>query len=101
MLLVLGELAVQLRQRQVELALDWIPREQNIEADALTNADYSAFDQEKRIILDVEHLPFLILPKLTKVADLLREEIVSRRAAPLQGAQLSRRKRLRESDPWR
>ena len=57
MLLVLGELAVQLRQRQVELALDWIPREQNIEADALTNADFSALDQEKRINLDVEHCP--------------------------------------------
>ena len=35
--LILIELAAQLQHRPVELSLEWVPREQSEEADALTN----------------------------------------------------------------
>ena len=48
MLVILGELAAQLRALNAELSLEWVPRLQNEEADALTNGDFSAFRPEHR-----------------------------------------------------
>ena len=40
---ILMELVCQLQKRQYHLDLQWIPRLQNIEADALTNGDFEGF----------------------------------------------------------
>ena len=37
LVVILTEMAVQLQSRKLELDLDWIPRNQNKEADAITN----------------------------------------------------------------
>ena len=52
-LVILTEFAAQLKSRHAELDLAWVPRDQNEEADALTNGDYSAFNPSLRIDIDV------------------------------------------------
>ena len=41
----------------------WVPRLQNVEADALTNLDFRHFSTEKRIQVSLEELPFEVLPQ--------------------------------------
>ena len=79
LVLVLAEFAAQLRHRRAELDLLWIPREQNEPADALTNDRLELFDAGKEVKVEVESLPFLVLPELIKVADALYAEVRKRR----------------------
>ena len=46
---VLLELAEQLRRREMVLNLEWAPRGQNTEADALTNGNFAAFSEARRV----------------------------------------------------
>ena len=83
MLVILGELAVQLRKRNLQLQLDWAPRLQNEEADALTNGDFTAFRAENRINIDLLALKFEVMDKLMEVAEGIYEEIRERRRGPV------------------
>ena len=104
MFVILGELAVQLRALNMDLSLDWVPRLQNEEADALTNQDFSSFQQKNRVEIKLDEMPWKILPKLAKLAEDLYAEVSQRRNAPEvperrpagQGAV----RKLRERDPW-
>ena len=105
MLLVLGELAVQLREKDLQLQLEWAPRLQNEEADALTNGDFSAFRAENRITMDPDKLPFKVLPDLVRVAGAIHEDICERRAGRRGAAadgknDKGKKRKLRERDPW-
>ena len=101
MLLVLGELAVQLRDRNLQLHLEWAPRLQNEEADALTNGDFSAFRNENRVSIDPATLSFNILPQLERVSEELHSDIVRRRAEKCtKGARQAKKVKLKERDPW-
>ena len=102
LLVVLGELAVQLRCRNLHLDLDWVPRDQNTEADALTNGDFGGFAPERRVEIDPARLDFKILPELLKAADDLFENIAARRNGGRQKDQGARwrKPKLRERDPW-
>eukprot|EP00971_Amphidinium_carterae_P049637 978592-Amphidinium_carterae.1 len=55
--LVLMEVAEQLEEMDISLSLEWKPREQNQEADALTNSDFSLFDPSLRVEVDLQALP--------------------------------------------
>ena len=66
LILILGVLATKLRERNLGLQLEWEPREQNEEADALTNGDFNAFDSKRRITVGSASLDFKILPDLRK-----------------------------------
>ena len=75
------EVAAQCHSRLLQPSVQWIPRMQNVEADALTNEEFDAFDLQNRIPIDVAQLPLLILPKLLQHGeqflaqrDLLKEE---------------------------
>ena len=46
------EMAAQLQAREAELDFQWIPRNQNEEADGLTNEDFSQFDPSRRIMVE-------------------------------------------------
>ena len=46
------QLAWTLHKRDLDLRLDWLPRLQNREADALTNEDFSGFNPSLRV--DIE-----------------------------------------------
>eukprot|EP00971_Amphidinium_carterae_P268518 5327105-Amphidinium_carterae.1 len=50
--LVLIELGDKLEELDLDLNLHWVPRDQNTEADALTNGVFYGFDLDKRIHID-------------------------------------------------
>ena len=79
LVLILAEFAAQLRHRRAELDLQWLPREQNEAADALTNGRLEAFDRDREVKVDVSSLPFLVLPDMIRVADALYEDVRKRR----------------------
>lgn len=58
LILILGVLATQLRERNLGLQLEWEPREQNEEADALTNGGFNAFDSKRRSAVGSASLDF-------------------------------------------
>ena len=62
--LLVMELSCQLGMHRLELDLSWAPRDQNEEADALTNEDFEGFSANNRIEVDVEKLPFIVLGRL-------------------------------------
>ena len=73
--IVVMEVAMQLRRINLELDLRWIPRGQNVAADALTNREFAGFDPAKRIEKNFEDIQFMVLDKLMKIAGELDEEI--------------------------
>ena len=98
------EFAEQLKARDLELDLEWVPRGQNEEADALTNGEYSSFSSERRIMVKVEDLPFKILPRMVTIADELYADVKARREkAPKDAARAKKagpKDRLTVRDPW-
>lgn len=67
--LVLMELALHLQKARANLDLQWIPREQNTEADALSNEEFEGFDESKRIPVKLEEPDFITLRKLMDMAE--------------------------------
>ena len=53
----------------VRCELDWRPRDANVEADQLTNSDFSAFSIERRIKVEWEDLSFPIVDLLMKYSE--------------------------------
>ena len=107
LVIVLTEFAAQLRRLRLDLSLQWIPRNQNEEADALTNQDFVAFIPENRIGVDISELNFMVLDEMFAVADSLYADMRARREkaksvdGPLTpGSGASRPAPLRERDPW-
>jgi hypothetical protein len=103
--LVMMELAHQLATRGIELDIAWRPREENIEADALTNHDFSAFSPERRIHVDWKSVSFGVLGGLIAKAESyygqlkeLKQGLKGPPAKQQQGK--AKKKRLRETEPW-
>ncbi len=59
---ILMEIAVVCHRKGIELHLYWLPREQNIEADALSNQDCHLFKPENEI--KVDNLKFWCMDEL-------------------------------------
>ncbi len=70
-----AELAAQLRTRSMALNLGWVPRDQNEEADALTNGDFASFDVKLRTNVNVTEISWLILPRMLEVAEQIYEQV--------------------------
>eukprot|EP00971_Amphidinium_carterae_P166072 3291681-Amphidinium_carterae.1 len=108
--LVLLEVAEQLEVRDISLNLAWVPREENTEADALTNEDFSSFEEHNRVEVDLGRLPLKVLRDLQHDAtslfeDMRAEKSRRRGAGALGGPVPSRRVRkrsggLRAVAPW-
>lgn len=62
--LLLMELTEGLRFRDLKLYLEWIRREDNIEADALSNEDWGDFNEELREIRRPERIGWKVLDEL-------------------------------------
>ncbi len=58
---ILMELAAQSEALGVRLALDWVPRDWNQEADSLSNGVTDGFDPTRRIHIDWARVPWLVL----------------------------------------
>ena len=99
--LVLMEFAEQMEERGIEPDLVWVPRDLNQPADDLTNSEFSVFDVNKRIHIEMAKVEWLLLPRLMTEATEIRR---SRKEDNKKVAVLGKRKRLgtrlRERDPW-
>ena len=91
---------------QLPLVLRWAPREQNVEADALTNEDFSMFSEQHRIHVSESSIKFCMLQELLEVGselfgvpqEVLKEQRQLAQAATL--SKLPKGKRLKITDPW-
>ena len=106
--LVLIELACQLETRGIDMNIQWVPREENQEADDLTNARFDKFDVHARIPVDYDKLEWIILDKLLVEYKGYYEGLAARRAEYGTGVGQGRRRPgklagllgLRATDPW-
>ena len=102
---ILSELATQLKEAGLELDLGWIPRDQNIPADSLTNCIFDGFSESKRIKVKFEDLKWIVLDELMAKAGDLDSEV--KLAKTSKGGKASARKMLnvkrgetKWKDPW-
>ena len=80
----------------------WAPREQNVEADRLTNGDFRGLDPSRRIDLKLESFKFLVLDDLMSAGGELLDEVVALKSKPQPVSAPKRRKLggLKVMDPW-
>jgi len=102
---VLMETAAQLHAKNLNMNLCWRRRDDNQEADDLTNLKFDAFDPERRIPVDVPTLPFIMLNELMDRGGAFLAELDSRRAEARvssdgRRAKRQRRDGMRVSQPW-
>ena len=101
---ILMELAAQLQDRQMELRLDWIPRDLNQQADRLSNFDTSDFDPECEIPVDLKSVKFILLDDMLErgaemykqIADLKAQNATKKPWKGVAGV----RDRLKDRSPW-
>ena len=61
LMILLMELSEQLELRHLWLDLHWVPRDQNDEADALSNMEFKDFDKAKRVEVDLKEVKWILL----------------------------------------
>ena len=106
--IVVMELACQLERLGLELDLAWAPRNQNVEADALTNSEFQGFDPNKRVKKELEEVKFVLLHELMEEAAEMNEELKLAKSSkeaksdrPQQEEKIKKRKgQARWQDPW-
>ena len=79
-----------------------MPRDQNEEADALTNGAFASFDPFRRVTIDPGKVQWQVLPRMLAVAgDLYSDAQRAKASAGPQKAEARRRPAgLRQTDPW-
>ena len=86
------------------LDLQWVSREDNKEADALTNLDYKLFDAHRRIEVGVDSATFPVLFYMLKEGRQLYENLEEqKRENRVQGVKRQRvalEDKLKSKDPW-
>ena len=106
--IVVMELACQLERIGLELDLAWAPRNQNVEADALTNSEFQGFKESKRIRKELEEVKFILLHDLMQEAAEMNEELkLAKSSKEAKGdrpereePQKKRKGQTRWQDPW-
>ena len=58
---ILMELSMQMRRKGMVLNLEWVSRDLNEEADALSNMSFDGFSPDHRIPVDLSQLKFVVL----------------------------------------
>ena len=101
---VLMELAVQLRMRNLELRLDWLPRDLNQPADSLSNFDFQEFSPELQVKVQLEDMNFCILDEMLEEGAAMYAELAKLKAQrlvkqPWKGV-AGTRSRLKDRQPW-
>ena len=105
LVVILAELAEQLRQRDLSMSLDWVPRDQNEEADDLTNLEFGRFRSDLRLELDLKDLKWKVLPELMELAQELYQQIKIQKeqkkdSKTVPVAKARPGQRLRDREPW-
>ena len=87
----------------MSLDLRWAPRDQNEEADDLTNMEFGRFKASQRIVVDIKQMRWIVLGDLMEKAKDLYQEVLAIKSSRQEEGGFSRRekpgKRLRERDP--
>ena len=100
------ELSEELRANNLELHLEWLPRDLNEEADALSNLDTSGFDPSLEMKIDTSKLGWRVLDELMPASSAMFERMLKDRAprpAPAHPARSKgggTKKRKSPLDPW-
>jgi hypothetical protein len=107
---LLLELSEQLRRRRAILDLQWLPRDSNSEADALTNLNFEGFTPDKRIEVKSADIKWAILPDIMGVSmdlynDVCKQRLVNKNMAAGKTAwnkarKTAANKRMKWADPW-
>ncbi len=108
--LLLIELTEELRRNNTLHNLSWRNRDLNTEADALTNGDFSLFDDSRRTAVDPNNLRWHVLPSLEKEAPQMYSDmkelkgnatkLSKGRVAAARFVKRSAKDKLRQRDPW-
>ena len=96
------EMAAQLEQRGLDLALEWAPRDHNAEADALADGRVEGFDSAYRVGGRASDIPWLVLPGLLRTGEAFYKAAGKRPRAddfPKAGKKLAGQ-RLKDREPW-
>jgi hypothetical protein len=109
LLAMVAELATIMEDRCLVMDLNWAPRDQNEEADALSNFDFGRFDVSRRIPVVLEELKFNVLHVLLrdgeafylelqkeKAREAERKVVANETIAPRRGKKVT----LKARDPW-
>ena len=100
------ELSEELRHQRMSLALDWVPRDENQEADDLSNMKVDGFSPERQVHVKGQDLVWRVLPELMAASQTLYEQMMAERnsekrrgpaAAAVVGPRPNRRPKL---SPW-
>ena len=102
---ILLELAAQLKSAGLELDLGWVPRDQNVPADSLTNELFDGFDESKRIKVNFSDLEWIVMDELMEKAAELDSEVklakTSKEAKSFGGKDTKAKKgETKWKDPW-
>ncbi len=105
LLIVIMEIAIQSEARNIILDLEWVPRDANEEADALSRGITTGFSPEHRVHLDVKSLPLQVMETMMKQGQEFQALKQQRRAAEHRQTAPKPRaaragNRLRDRDPW-
>ena len=94
---ILMELNLIAEVRGLVIDVSWVPRLQNEEADALTNADFRLFTPSNRVHIDLEKIEFIALQKLLQVyedyEEKLKEQKQKRKEQPTSAEKLAPEKK--------
>ena len=84
------------------LHLGWAPRDQNEEAGALTNNDFSDIDLGRRVAVDVSSVEWRVLPQILGVAQDIYDRVQKSKATggPPEAASTFEPKSFRQRHPW-
>ena len=104
---ILMETVASLHQAKLDLDLKWIPREQNVEADELSNSDSKRFTKDNEVKVELESMKFILLDEMLDLGEDLCELIDNKKEekklVPSTGTLKRKRKpetRLRATHPW-
>ena len=103
----MAELAEQMRAKHLDLELCWTPRDQNEEADDLTNGRFGRFDLKRRIEVQLEKLQWIVLPEMLALSEHLYKEVQEAKLSKKEarpptgkGPEERKQKTLKERQPW-
>ena len=104
MVVILAELAEQMRKKRLNLELSWTPRDQNEEADDLTNGRFGRFDPNRRVEVELEKLDWIVLPEMLALSEDLYKQVQEAKAiGKAEGRKQTKtknKKTLKERQPW-
>eukprot|EP00435_Cladocopium_sp_Y103_P002248 s5620_g1.t1 len=98
LMLVNMQLSALLSRCKLGLRLKWRPREENTNADALTNKEFSSVESNKRIMVEYSDLPLALLHRLCETQSNFAEMKAAAKAAKQAGGGVKKRKH--EKTPW-